>query len=455
MRAKSFKIDNMKNNTLNIGIVSLGCAKNQVDTENMLGILGEDGFNIVKDPKFADIIIVNTCAFIDDAKQESIDAILEMAEFKNEKCRLLIVAGCLAERYNEEIFAEIPEVDAVVGTGDYYKIAEVIKSALDGEKCALYGHIDDAVPENLPRIISTGTASAYLKIADGCDNKCTYCVIPQIRGKYRSRPLEDVLAEAMVLSKNGIREIILIAQDTTRYGYDLYGEEKLSYLLKELAKIENIHWIRVHYMYPESVTDSMIYEFSVNDKVVKYMDIPIQHINDRILKLMGRKTTKKQIVDLIKKLRKEIPDITLRTSLITGFPTETEEEFLELLEFVKDVKLHRLGAFAYSQEENTAAARLKGQIDEEVKLMRQEKIMEAQSEILEKLQVEKIGTVIEVLTEGYDNENLMYYGRSAKDSIDVDTKVYFAAEDEVMVGEFVNVKVLDADIYDCTGVKID
>ena len=445
----------MNKQMTNIGIVSLGCAKNRVDTENMLGILGSKGYHIVANPEEADVIVVNTCGFIDAAKEESINTVLEMAEFKKNRCKLLVMAGCLAERYHDDVLTELPEVDAVVGTGDYYKIAEVIAKALEGEKPVLAGHIDDEIPEGLPRILSTGSASAYLKIADGCDNKCTYCVIPQLRGKYRSRPMEDILSEAEELAKEGVRELIVIAQDTTRYGYDLYGEEKLSELLDRLCRIESVHWVRVHYMYPESITDSIISTFAANEKIVNYMDIPIQHINDRILKLMGRKTTKAQITDLIHKLRSKIPDLTLRTSLIAGFPSETDEEFSELLEFVKNTKFERLGVFAYSKEENTAAARLPGQIEESVKLARQEKVMEAQNEISCVLQQSKIGRTVEVLTEGYDEENLMYFGRTAADSIEVDTTVYFAAEDEVEIGSFAKVKILDADSYDCTGVQVE
>ena len=438
----------------NIGIVSLGCPKNRVDTENMLGILGEQGYQIVTNPGDADVIIVNTCAFIDSAKEESINTILEMAEYKNERCKKLIVAGCLAERYHAEMKEELPEVDAIVGTGDYHKIAEVIKETLaDGSPC-LYGHIDDDIPEGLPRVLSTGNASAYLKIADGCDNKCTYCVIPQLRGKYRSRPMEDILAEANLLAKDGIKELIVIAQDTTRYGYDLYGTEKLSELLTHLSEIEGVRWIRVHYMYPESITDSMVDVFAKNDKIVKYMDIPIQHINSRILKLMGRKTTREQIVNRLQTLRDRIPDLTIRTSLIAGFPSETEEEFLELLEFVRTAKFERLGAFAYSKEENTAAAKLAGQIDEDTKITRQEALLSAQQEISLAQQKKKIGTLVTVLVEGYDSENLMYFGRTPADSIDVDTTTYFAAEDEVTIGSFVTVKILDADCYDRTGVQV-
>lgn len=448
------RLKKMSNKT-KIGIVSLGCPKNRVDTEVMLGILGEEGYEIVAEPQDAEIIIVNTCAFVDDAKEESINTVLEMAEYKNDKCRYLIMAGCMAERYHDEILKELPEVDAVVGTGDYHKIAEVIKEVQKGEKPVLFGHIDDEIPEGFPRMISTGGKTAYLKISDGCDNKCTYCIIPKLRGKYRSRPMEDILNEAKDLADSGVREIILIAQDTTRYGYDTHGKEMLSVLLTELAGIENLHWIRVHYMYPESITDSIIDVFSSEPKVVKYMDIPIQHINNRVLKRMGRKNTKEETEELIKKLRNKIPDLTIRTTLIAGFPGETEEEFAELLEFVKWAKFEKLGAFAYSVEDGTAAAKLPDQIDEETKVLRQEKIMVLQSEISEQIQKEKLGRIVEVICEGYDKENLMYFGRSQADTLDVDGIVYFAADDEIKIGEFVWVKILDTDNYDCTGVQID
>ncbi len=436
-----------------IGVVSLGCPKNRVDTETMLGILGGEGYEIVAEPEDAHIIIVNTCAFIDDAKEESIDTILEMAEYKKKNCRYLIMTGCLAERYHAEIMEELPEVDAVVGTGDYHKIAEVIKAVEIGEKPVLHGHIDDDIPEGYPRMVSTGGVSAYLKISDGCDNKCTYCIIPKLRGKYRSRPLGDILSEAKELADSGVREIILIAQDTTRYGYDISGHEMLTELLSELAKIENLHWIRVHYMYPESITDSMIELFAKEEKIVKYMDIPIQHINNRVLKRMGRHNTKEDTKNLIKKLRAEIPDITIRTTLIAGFPGETEEEFIELCDFVKEARFEKLGAFAYSVEEGTAAAKLDGQLDDDVKLSRQEVLMQIQSEISKELQEERLGKIVEVICEGYDEENLMYFGRSQADSLDVDGTVYFAASDEVKIGEFVKVKILDTDNYDCTGIE--
>ncbi len=448
------KLKQMKNN-VKIGVVSLGCPKNRVDSEIMLGILGSDGYEIVADPGDAHVIIVNTCAFIDDAKEESIDTVLEMAQFKKQNCRYLIMTGCLAERYHAEIMEELPEVDAVVGTGDYHKIAEVIKRVETGEKPVLYGHIDDEIPEGYPRMVSTGGHSAYLKISDGCDNKCTYCIIPKLRGKYRSRPMADIVDEARLLCDSGVREVILIAQDTTRYGYDLTGHEELSELLRELAKIDKLHWIRVHYMYPESITDSMIEVFATEEKVVKYMDIPIQHINNRVLKRMGRHNTKEDTENLIKKLREKIPKITIRTTLIAGFPGETEEEFAELCEFVRTARFDKLGAFAYSVEEGTAAAKLDGQLDENIKQERQQAIMQIQSEISKELQSERLGKVVEVICEGYDPENLMYYGRSQADSLDVDGVVYFAASDEVNTGEFVKVKILDTDNYDCTGVQIE
>ena len=304
-------------------------------------------------------------------------------------------------------------------------------------------------------MISTSPHTAYLKIADGCDNKCTYCIIPKLRGKYRSRPKDDIIAEAKELAQSGVKEVILIAQDTTRYGYDLTGKEELSTLLTELCKIDELHWIRVHYMYPESITDSMIDVFAKESKIVKYMDIPIQHINNRVLKRMGRKNTKEETEELIKKLRDSISGLTIRTTVITGFPGDTEEEFSELKEFIKWAKFDRLGAFAYSAEDGTGAALLPEQLEEDVKVARRDEIMEIQREISENLQKEKIGRTVEVLCEGYDEENLMYFGRSQADSLDVDGMTYFAAEDEVKIGEFVMTCILDADQYDCTGVQIE
>lgn len=436
---------------LNIGIVSLGCAKNLVDTEVMLGVLGREGYHIVAEPEEADVIIVNTCAFIDSAKEESIRTILEMAAYKEEgKCRLLIVCGCMAERYHDDIMAELPEVDAVVGTGDYVKIAEVIRQAEAGEKVVLFGHMNDSLPEET-RMLSTPSYMAYLKVADGCDNNCTYCIIPKLRGHYRSRPMEEIIAEAKKLAEGGVRELIVIAQDTSRYGVDLYGKSRLPKLLSELCAIDGIHWVRVLYLYPEAITDELIDVFAKEDKIVKYMDIPIQHANDVVLKRMGRHLTNAQLVALIEKLRERIPGIVLRTSLIAGFPGETEEQFSDLLSFVGFAKFNRLGAFAYSCEEGTPAARLPEQIDEEVKADRAAQVIACQAEISQRLQEAYLGETLEVLVEGYDEESLMYYGRSAGDAPEVDNTVFFAAEDELSAGDFVFVEILQAEPYELIG----
>lgn len=446
----------MMNNisSLKIGVVSLGCAKNLVDTEAILGVLSDKGAEIVADPSNADCIIVNTCAFIDSAKEESINTVLEMAEYKKGKCRLLIMCGCLAERYAEDITAELPEVDAVCGTGDYLKIAEVIEEALLGNKVKIYGNINAPIPESEKRIVTTGKTTAYIKIADGCDNKCTYCIIPKLRGKYRSRPIEAILDEARNLAENGIRELIVIAQDTTRYGFDLYGKYRLADLLRELCKIDKLRWVRVHYMYPEMITDELIEVFREEEKLVKYMDIPIQHASSAVLKRMGRKSTKEELYSLLLKLRKEIPSLSIRTSLIAGFPGETEEDFAELFEFVKKMRFEHLGVFSYSQEEDTPAALLPDQIDESIKNSRRDKIMELQSGISYEKNREKIGKIFTVLCEGYDMDNLMYYGRSEYDSVDIDNLVYFASEDETEIGEFAEVEILDASEYDLTGRRI-
>ncbi|MBP3359709.1 MAG: 30S ribosomal protein S12 methylthiotransferase RimO [Clostridia bacterium] len=439
----------------NIGMVSLGCAKNRTDSETMLGILAESGHTLVGDPSEADVIIINTCGFIEAAKQESIDTILEMAEYKKTgRCKLLIVTGCLAERYNDEVMKEFPEADALLGVGDYHRIAEIINRAAEGERPAVYGHRDIDVPEGLPRIITTGGASAYIKIAEGCDNNCTYCAIPKIRGRYRSRTMDDIVKEAEELSENGVRELIVIAQDTTRYGIDLYGTYKLPELLRRLCSIEKLHWIRVHYFYTEAITDELIDVFAEEKKLCPYIDMPIQHINNDILRRMARRTNSAQIRQRIKDLREKIPDVTIRTSLITGFPGETEEQFKELCDFVKEARLERVGVFAFSEEEGTAAADFDGQLDEGTKNRRAEELMTIQRSISLEKNKEKLGYRVEVLCEGYDDECFLYYGRSRADSIDVDGKVYFAADDEVMPGEFKTVEILDCDEYDLTGKTI-
>jgi len=438
----------------NIGMVSLGCAKNQTDAEVMLGILEESGHQIVANPENADIIVVNTCGFIESAKQESIDSILEMAEYKNGRCKLLIASGCLAERYNMELLRELPEVDAIVGTGDYHRICEVIEKSLNGDKPALFGNNNFTPPEGLPRILSTPPYTAYLKIADGCDNHCTYCAIPLIRGKFRSRKIEDIVFEATELATSGVRELIIIAQDTTRYGKDIYGKYALSMLLEELCKINGIDWIRVHYFYTEAVTDELISVMAKHDKICNYIDMPIQHINNRILKRMARRTNREQIISTIEKIRSLMPDAAIRTSIIVGFPGETDEEFEELYEFVKSIKFDRMGVFSYSQEEDTPAASFDEQIDEDIKQQRLDKLMSLQQKISLEKNKEKIGTEMEILVEGYEEESFLFFGRSRYDSIGVDSTVYFGACDDIEFGDIVKVKILDASEYDLTGEQI-
>ena len=439
----------------NIGMVSLGCAKNQTDAETMLGILKDKGHKIVSDPENADVIIVNTCGFIESAKTESIESILEMAEYKKGRCKVLIASGCLAERYNKELLKEMPEADAIVGTGDYHKIAEVIDDCFKGEKPALFGHKDYTPDEDLPRLLSTPYYTAYLKIADGCDNNCTYCAIPKIRGKFRSRKIEDIYNEAVKLAHAGVKELILIAQDTTRYGKDIYGKYALCDLLEKLVTIDGIEWIRVHYYYTEAVTDELIETMAKYEKICNYIDMPIQHINDRILRRMARRTNRAEIEETIQKIRTAIPDSVIRTSIIVGFPGETEEEFEELYDFIKYIKFDRMGVFAYSREEDTAAAEFEDQIPENIKQERLDRLMSLQQQISLEINKSKIGQTLDVLVEGYDEENYMFFGRSRGDSIGVDSTVYFAASDEVDSGDIVNVEILDADEYDLTGKQVD
>lgn len=438
----------------NIGLVSLGCAKNQTDAEIMLGILAADGFGITHDPSEAEIIIVNTCGFIESAKRESIDAILEMAQYKKGRCKLLIATGCLAERYSGEILTELPEVDAVVGTGDYDKIAEVIRDAFDGKKRVISGHISRSPAERLPRILSTPPYTAYLKIADGCDNNCTYCAIPMIRGHYRSRRIEYIVEEARDLAESGVKELILIAQDTSRYGCDIYGENSLDKLLEELVGIDKIEWIRIHYFYPEAITEKLIDTMAKYDKICRYIDMPVQHGNNYILRRMARRTTQEEMLAKIKMIREKMPDCVIRTSIIVGFPGETEEHFDDLYEFVRKVRFDRMGVFTYSREEDTPAAEFPDQIDEAVKEERLDRLMTLQQKISRELNEEKIGKTLEVLAEGYDEESFLFYGRSRGDSIEVDGKVYFATEDEINEGDIVKVRILNADEYDIVGEVI-
>lgn len=434
---------------ITVGFVSLGCNKNLCDTENMMGILASNGFEIVNEPSKASVIIINTCGFIESAKQESIDTILEMAGYKEKNCKLLVACGCLVQRYYREMREELPEVDILVGTTAIDEILKAVKDGLEGKKETVIKGINENVGENLPRIRTTQSHVAYLKIAEGCDNRCTYCAIPYIRGKYRSRKMEDILSEARSLAEDGVKEIIVVAQDTTRYGIDLYGEKKLSELLKKLCAIEGVKWVRVHYCYPEEIDDKLIETIKSEDKIVKYLDIPVQHGCDSVLKRMGRKTDKKSIEALIKKLRENIPGITLRTSIIAGFPGETQEEFDELLAFLSEVKFDRVGAFAYSCEEGTPAARMDGQLDENVKEARRDAVLELSQKISLERNKAMIGKCIEVVTEGFEDN--FYFGRSGGESIEIDPKVYFAAHRDLEIGDFALVEIKDADEYDLYG----
>ncbi|MHB1391853.1 MAG: 30S ribosomal protein S12 methylthiotransferase RimO [Clostridia bacterium] len=439
---------------LKAAIVSLGCSKNLVDSEVMVQSILNDNYEITNDARVAEVIIINTCGFIEGAKQESIDTILEMSEYKNNgKCKVLIASGCMAERYKEELMKELPELDAVIGTGDYKDITEVIQKTLQGEKVIRYGHQDLVDIDKLPRRISTFGASTYLKIAEGCDNRCSYCIIPTLRGRYRSRKLEDILEEAIELSRNGIKELNIIAQDITRYGIDLYGKYRLSELLKELAAIEGIDWIRLLYSYPDEFNDELIETIAKEEKICKYLDIPIQHASNGILKKMARRSSKEKILELIGKLRASMPDIILRTSLIVGFPGETEKDFQELYDFVSEVKFNRLGVFTYSREEDTAAHDMPNQVDEEVKEERLEKIMLLQKDISQENNIKLIGRTIKVLIEGISSGE--YFGRSYMDAPEIDGKVYFKSSKDLIPGDFCNVSVKKAYEYDLVGAKTD
>lgn len=438
-----------------IGLVSLGCPKNQTDAETMLALLLEKGCTAVSDPAQADVIIVNTCGFIDSAKQESIDTILEMAGYKEEgRCKKLIVTGCLGERYSKDILSELPEVDAVLGTGDYDGIADIISRSFEEETAPVVcGHIDRTPEGCLPRILLTPPYTAYLKIADGCSNNCTYCAIPKIRGKFRSRPESEILEEARALAANGVKELIVIAQDTTRYGQDT--GTNLSELLEKLVLIDGIEWIRVHYYYSEAITKELIDTMARHDKICNYIDMPVQHSDNYILRRMARRTTMEEMEEKIAYMREKLKDCYIRTSIIVGFPGETDEHFANLYDFVKRMRFDRMGVFAYSQEEGTPAAEFHDQIDEETKQERLDALMTLQQGISLELNKARIGTVLEVLVEGYDEENYLFYGRGRGDSIDVDGKIYFGTEDEVEPGDIIRVRILDATEYDLTGMKID
>lgn len=438
-----------------IGFVSLGCAKNLTDTETMLGILNEKGFEITAEVSEAEIIVVNTCAFIDSAKEESINAILEMAEYKNENCEVLAVAGCLAQRYKDDIEKELPEVDIILGTTDYDKIADVVADFYKtGKRKSVVGDVNTPVSYDLPRIQSTPKYSSYLKIADGCDNFCTYCIIPKLRGKYRSRPLESIVEEAKMLSENGVKELILIAQDTAYYGME-NNVSSLAEVIRKLSEIEGIEWIRLQYCYPENITEELVNEIASNSKVVKYLDMPLQHVSDSVLKRMGRRSRQKEIENLISGLREKIPNLTIRTSIIVGFPGETEEDFELLKEFLQEYRLDRVGVFKYSQEENTPAADFDNQIDDEVKEIRYNELMSLQQEISAKLNKEKEGRCIRAIVEGYDENEFCYVGRTEADTPEVDGEAYIYSKRELCAGEIVNLKILSSGEYDLTGEVTD
>ena len=434
-----------------VGFISLGCCKNLVDTEVMLYNLHAAGFEITPDEEEAEIIVINTCGFIESAKQEAIDNILDAAELKKwGKCRHIIATGCLVERYREEVMNELPEIDALVGIGSLCDIAEACKAVMRGEK---YTSFRDKETMDLggDRIITTDPHTAYLKVSEGCDNLCTYCAIPIIRGGHRSRTIEDIVSEAKDLEKMGIKELNLIAQDTTRYGLDIYGEYSLAKLVKAITKETSIPWIRLLYCYPDKITDELIEELRSNDRLVKYMDIPVQHIADSVLKRMNRHGGKALILETIKRLRERVPDIVLRTTAMVGFPGETDEDFTELCEFVKETKFERFGAFTFSPEEGTAAAEMIDQIDEQVKQDRYDVLMQTQLTVSEEKNAEKIGKTFTVLCDGYDRIAEIYYGRSYADAPDVDGKVYFKSKNKVNPGEFVSVKVTEALDYDVIG----
>lgn len=436
------------------GIVSLGCAKNQVDAEMLLYTLRQRGFTIVSDPADADAVIVNTCGFIESAKQESIDEIIELGNLKREgKIKAIVVTGCLAERYKDEITRQLYEIDAAVGIGANSQIADIVTQALENKKVEVFPD-KLLLPLEGGRVQSTPFYTAYLKIAEGCDNKCTFCAIPMIRGKFRSRKIENLIAEARQLAENGVRELNVIAQDTTRYGEDLYGKPSLDKLLTELCKIDGLHWIRVLYCYPDSITDDLIDTMAREEKILNYIDLPLQHCNSEILRRMHRRGNRESLTALLKKMREKIPNVIFRSTFITGFPGESEEQFEELAEFAKEINFQRLGCFAYSQEENTPAAKMPDQIDDDVKQRRAEIIMEHQQQVMADYCESLIGTDAEVLVEGYDRLAGCWYGRTYADAPEVDGCVFFTAEKKPAVGDFVTVKITDYTGCDPTGEMI-
>lgn len=432
--------------------ISLGCDKNLADSEEMLGMLVENGYTLTNDETEAEVIVVNTCAFIHDAKEESINSILEMARYKTEGVlKALLVTGCLAQRYKEEIIEEIPEVDAVLGTTSFGDIIKALDKVFEGERYLEFKDINALTEISKKRVLTTGGYYGYLKIAEGCDKRCTYCIIPKLRGNYRSIPMEQLISQAEYLAEQGVRELILVAQETTVYGKDIYGEKCLHKLLKELCKIPGIQWIRILYCYPEEIYPELIQTMKEEKKICHYLDLPIQHCSDKILKKMGRRTTKQELIDIVALLRKEIPDIVLRTTLITGFPGETEEDHEELMEFIDTMEFDRLGVFTYSAEEDTPAANMPNQIAEEVKEDRQAELMELQQEISIDKGNDKIGTCVEVMIEGKVADENAYVGRTYGDAPNVDGYIFINTDTELMSGDFARVHVTGALEYDLIG----
>ena len=435
---------------MRVGFISLGCAKNQVDCEQMMYRMREAGHEVLADPDGADLVVINTCGFIDAAKSEAIDHIIAMGELKQAgRIGKILVTGCLAQRYQEEILREMPEVDGVLGTGSYFDIASAARQVMEGQTVSEFGDIDAPVPET-GRILTTPAHYAFLKIAEGCSNRCAFCVIPQLRGRYRSRPMDEVLCEARTLAAEGVKELIVVAQDTTLYGVDLPGHRKLlPELLRQLCRIEGVHWVRVHYLYPESITPELLDVFAGEPKLVNYLDIPIQHVNDGILKAMRRRGTRAYLEDLFRTIRAKLPDAVIRTSLIAGLPGEGEAEFEELCDFLRAFRLERVGVFVYSPEEGTPAAEMP-RPDEAVAVRRTDIVTELQSRIMDAYQAGLIGKTMEILSEGCDPERDLYFGRSYADSPEIDGKVWFTSENVVKTGSFVPVRIeksIDGELY--------
>ena len=440
---------------MKIYIETLGCPKNEVDSMMAQGVLGSAGYEMTPNQEEADIIIVNTCAFIQDAKEESIRTILELSELKNERCKLLVISGCLGQRYNEELFVEMPEADLIVGVNDYAKLPELIDKALNGGRqkfcnaaCSSFEEFDNLTSE-------VRNASAYLKIAEGCNNRCTYCIIPYIRGEYRSRKKENILNEARELVERGAKELVLVAQDTTNYGFGLYDDYGLPELLSDLGKIDGLKWIRLMYCYPDKITDRLIEEIRDNPKVCKYIDMPVQHGSDTVLKAMNRKSLKADIEAVVKKMQQQIPDMAIRTTIIVGFPGEKAAEFDELYDFVEEMKFDRLGVFSYSKEEGTPAAKMKPQVRSDVKERRREAIMQLQQGISLEKNLKKVGSICEVLVEEGPDEEGGYIGRTQYDAAEIDNSVIFVSDRNLSPGEFVKVKITDAFDYDLTGEVVE